>query len=113
MKKRKISKPEPYAMPPELDDVVEEMIRLADADVEEMRVNMRWGGAQIAVVKRAAALFGMPYQTYVKQAAFRQAIADLQAVERLVECSDEQAGGQKQHKTPMTSTSPRKRTSPR
>jgi len=33
------------------------------------------------VIKRAAARFGIPYQTYMKQAAFRQALADLKAAE--------------------------------
>ena len=31
----------------------------ADRDVEEMRVNVRWGKAQVAFIKRAAALYGM------------------------------------------------------
>ena len=31
------------------------------------------------MIRRAAAAYGMPYQTYVKQAAFRQALADLRA----------------------------------
>ncbi len=64
-----------------MDAKVTAMIEEAEADVEasraEMRVSMRWGKAQVELVKRAAALFGMPYQTYVKQAAMRQAVADL------------------------------------
>lgn len=84
MDKRVIRGPEPYSVSSKLKAEVEEMTRQAEADVEELRVNMRWGSAQVALVKRAAALFGMPYQTYVKQAAFRQAINDLHATEALL-----------------------------
>jgi predicted DNA binding CopG/RHH family protein len=43
----------------------------------EERVNMRWDARSLAVVRRAAALAGVPYQTYVKQTVFRQALSDL------------------------------------
>ena len=46
----------------------------------EARVNFRWGREQLAFVKRAAEAMGVPYQTYIKQAAFRQAAADLDAL---------------------------------
>ena len=38
-------------------------------------------------VKRAAALAGVPYQTYIKQIVFRQAVADLRAAEGVVKAS--------------------------
>lgn len=115
MKKRIIGKAEPYSMSPELEAEIEEMTQQADADIAEMRVNMRWGSAQIALVKRAAALFGMPYQTYVKQAAFRQAVADLHAVEALVDLADEKVQRQvtRRRSTPKTLSPPRKRASRR
>ncbi|MBI4495116.1 MAG: hypothetical protein HY690_20265 [Chloroflexi bacterium] len=84
MRKRVLEGPTPYEMSPEMDAQVTAMIEQADRDVEEMRVNMRWGRAQVDVIKRAAALYGMPYQTYVKQAAFRQALADLKEAEAIV-----------------------------
>jgi predicted DNA binding CopG/RHH family protein len=40
---------------------------------------LRWGRAQLDVVRRAARLAGVPYQTYLKEAAFRCALADLRA----------------------------------
>lgn len=43
----------------------------------EERVNMRWGTRSLEVVRRAAEMAGVPYQTYVKQTAFRQALSDL------------------------------------
>lgn len=79
-----IEGPAPYEVSPEMDAQATAMIEQADRDVAEMRVNMRWGKTQVAVIKRAAALYGMPYQTYVKQAALRQAIADLQAAEAVI-----------------------------
>ncbi len=51
----------------------------AERELSEMRVNIRWGRAQVATLKRAAAVYGVPYQTYVKEAAMRQAISDLRA----------------------------------
>ncbi len=79
MKRRRIvlEEPTPYEVSREEDVKITEMIEQADRDVEEMRVNMRWRKAQVDVVKRAAARYGMPYQTYVKQAALRQAVRDL------------------------------------
>lgn len=57
----------------DLEDYFEAKLALP---VEE-RVNMRWDGRSLAVVRRAAALAGVPYQTYVKQTVFRQALSDL------------------------------------
>ena len=48
---------------------------------KEAKVTMRWPREQLDVVRKAADLFGMPYQTYVKQAAFRAALDDLQKLE--------------------------------
>lgn len=71
---------------PELDARLEAMEEetereLAQRPADEARVNFRWGREQLAFVKRAAAAMGVPYQTYIKQAAFRQAAADLQIVQ--------------------------------
>ncbi|MBI3977335.1 MAG: hypothetical protein HY331_04030 [Chloroflexi bacterium] len=79
MEKRLISEPTPYEMSPELDQQISAMIAEADRDAEEVRINMRWRKAQADLVKRAAARFGIPYQTYIKQVVFRQALADLDA----------------------------------
>jgi len=56
---------------------VDEAVAQAEHDIEEARVNFRWGLAQVALIKRAADLAGVPYQTYIKQVVFRQAIEDL------------------------------------
>ena len=38
---------------------------------------MRWSRQALEVVREAAELHGVPYQTYVKQVVFRQALTDL------------------------------------
>lgn len=54
----------------------------ADQSEASTTTTIRWTAAQVALIKRAAAAFGMPYQTYVKDAAFRRALHDLRAVEQ-------------------------------
>jgi predicted DNA binding CopG/RHH family protein len=66
-------------LPAELDAKVTKMIEEADREDIEARVNFRWGKAQVDLVKRAAEAMGVPYQTYIKQVVFRQAVADLNA----------------------------------
>ena len=57
------------------------MIEQADRDIEaqtgDVRVNFRWNREQVQLVKRAAAVHGVPYQTYLKQVVVRQALTDL------------------------------------
>lgn len=43
----------------------------------EVRVNLRWQTAQVEMIKRAARLAGVPYQTWIKQVAWRHAIQEL------------------------------------
>lgn len=74
-------------LPPELGAKARALIEQAERDIEETRVNFRWGKVQVDTVKRAAALAGVPYQTYIKQVAFRQAVADLRAAEGVVKAS--------------------------
>ncbi|MHB8621464.1 MAG: hypothetical protein ACYDAG_18205 [Chloroflexota bacterium] len=66
---------------PDLVRHINQLEDAADRDIEAMRldagINLRWGQKQVAVVKRAAALVGVPYQTYAKQVLFKQAVADL------------------------------------
>lgn len=63
------------------DDELDQLETAADALYEEKlreeRLSMRWPRASLDTVRRAARLHGVPYQTYVKQVAVRQAITDL------------------------------------
>ena len=68
-------------------DVAEMVTRLeeeADREIAAGTVTLRWGKDQIAVVKRAAATMGVPYQTYLKQVVFKQALADIEHAEAVL-----------------------------
>ena len=77
MEKPQLKGPFPVDVSEEEDTKIQAVIDQAEEDIAAARVSFRWGREQIAIIKRAAALFGVPYQTYLKEAALRQAIADL------------------------------------
>jgi predicted DNA binding CopG/RHH family protein len=56
----------------------------ADQEIAAGTVTLRWGKAQIAIVKRAAAIVGVPYQTYLKHVVFKQALADIARAEAVL-----------------------------
>src|SRR4051812_28259007 len=62
---------------PELDQKVRAMTDIPDQDVAAAPVAFSWGPDQLAAVKRAAAIIGVPYQTYMKQVLLRQALTDI------------------------------------
>ena len=49
----------------------------AESERKEVSVTFRWGKKQLDTVRRAAELAGIPYQTYLKDAVMRVALADL------------------------------------
>lgn len=63
---------------PEVSEMVDRLEAEAEREIAAGTVTLRWGKEQIAVVKRAAALIGIPYQTYMKQVVFKQALADIE-----------------------------------
>jgi predicted DNA binding CopG/RHH family protein len=56
----------------------------ADREIAAGTVTLRWGKDQIAVIKRAAGIMGVPYQTYLKQVVFRQALADIERAQAVL-----------------------------
>jgi predicted DNA binding CopG/RHH family protein len=66
-------------LPEELDAIVRAKTEVADKQIEETRVNFRWGREQLNLVKKVADVMGVPYQTYIKQVLFKQALVDLEA----------------------------------
>ena len=70
---------------------IDELEELADREIGERvaaeqrthTTTVKWTGRQLATIQRAAARFGMPYQTYVKDAAFRRALQDLADANRV------------------------------
>lgn len=69
---------------PEVSELVTRLEAEADRELAAGSVTLRWGRDQIAVVKRAAALMGVPYQTYLKQVVFKQALADIEHAEAVL-----------------------------
>ena len=68
---------------PELDEKVKQMTAEADAEDSACRVNFRWEKSPLELVKKAAAIMGVPYQIYIKQVLYRQATADIQQAQSL------------------------------
>jgi predicted DNA binding CopG/RHH family protein len=72
----------------EEDEVTSAMITRmeteADREIAGGTVTLRWGKDQIEVIKRAAGIMGIPYQTYLKQVVFRQAVADIEQAESVL-----------------------------
>jgi predicted DNA binding CopG/RHH family protein len=68
----------------EVSDFVTRLEKDADREIGSGTVTLRWGKQQIAVIKRAAGIIGVPYQTYLKQVVFQQALADIERAERVL-----------------------------
>lgn len=68
----------------EVSELVSRLEAEADSEIAAGTVTLRWGKEQIGVVKRAAAILGVPYQTYLKQVVFRQAVADIEQAEAVL-----------------------------
>jgi hypothetical protein len=64
---------------PKVLDRIEATEREVSRELGEVRVNFRWGAQQLARVKEAARLQGLPYQVYIKKALYDRATADLAA----------------------------------
>ncbi len=60
-------------------EMEEQAERDAKREIREQRVNLRWSRDQVELIRQAAAIYGITYQTYLKQAAVRQALVDLKA----------------------------------
>lgn len=61
--------------------VINQQIADAEQELQEARVHFRWGQKQLVMVKKVAAQMGIPYQTYIKQVVFRQALHDLKELQ--------------------------------
>jgi predicted DNA binding CopG/RHH family protein len=67
-----------------LDEKTSRMIerKIAQAEAElskEVRINFRWGSEQLRLIQGVAHKLGVPYQTYIKQVLYRQAMQDLKS----------------------------------
>lgn len=62
----------------EMDKIIDKQIAKAEKDINQKKMQIRWGTKQIEVLKKAASIMGIPYQTYVKHVAYRQAMEDIE-----------------------------------
>jgi len=62
---------------PEVLALLEQAERDAEQEGAEVRINFRWGPRQLALVKEAARIQGLPYQVYIKKALYDRARSDL------------------------------------
>jgi len=69
---------------PAVSELVTLMEREADDEILGRSITLRWGKRQIDVVRRAAEILGVPYQTYLKQVVFKQAIEDIARAEAVL-----------------------------
>jgi len=69
---------------PELDQKIRAMTETADQDIAAAQIAFSWGPDQLATVKRAAAIIGVSYQSYIKQVLLRQALMDIRSAEGIV-----------------------------
>ena len=76
-KRRNYEVLEPIELSDEEAEIANKFIEEAEKDLEEARINFRWGREQLNLVKRTANLMGVPYQTYIKQVVYRQCLQDL------------------------------------
>lgn len=68
----------PIDLPPKLEALVNKKIAEAEEELKEARLQIRWRRAQVDLVKEAAKLMGIPFETYAKQVLYRQAIEDIE-----------------------------------
>lgn len=73
----------------EVSALVSRLEAEADEEIAGATVTFRWGKAQVDVVKRAAGILGVPYQTYLKQVVFKQALEDIARAEQVLHPQDE------------------------
>lgn len=68
---------------PDLDRRVQSAMQVAEGQIAsgDIRVNFRWGKEQLGLIKSVADAMGIPYQTYIKQVLYRQALADKAMIE--------------------------------
>ena len=62
----------------EMDKIIDKQIAKAEKDINQKKMQIRWGTKQIEVLKKAASIMGIPYQTYVKHVAYIQAMEDIE-----------------------------------
>lgn len=87
---------------PELDEKTDRLSAAADEELDSTRVNFRWHREPLGLIKAVADAMGIPYQTYMKQVLYRQALDDFAKIQanQLARGGKRQASDGKRGKTP-------------
>jgi predicted DNA binding CopG/RHH family protein len=67
-------------LPEEQHQDIQRIIQQAEEDIEAARVSFRWTKNHVDLVKTVANAIGIPYQTYIKQIIYKQAVQDLKSL---------------------------------
>lgn len=73
---------------PEEDQRISTMIDEAEQELEATRVSFRWNKESLQVVRLAAQLIGVPYQTFMKQVVYEHAMKVLKDASSINKSSD-------------------------
>jgi predicted DNA binding CopG/RHH family protein len=60
---------------------IDKIIEDAEKEIEEARIFFRWNTQQLKLVKKAASLIGIPYQTYIKTVLIERSVKDIKEIE--------------------------------
>lgn len=71
-------------LPEDIDLIATKKIEQAEDELKEFRLQIRWNAKQVNVIKRAASIMGVPYQTYIKQVLMTHALDDLDKSNRVL-----------------------------
>jgi len=64
-----------------LDKKIKRMTIDAEAEIDATRVNFRWEQDPLNLIKAVADAMGIPYQTYMKQVLYKQALDDFAKIQ--------------------------------
>ncbi|HEY9786927.1 MAG TPA: hypothetical protein V6D17_16165 [Candidatus Obscuribacterales bacterium] len=87
-KRRHYEELEDIELSVEEDRRIQGMIDAAEEELEATRVSFRWNRDSIKVVKTAAKLIGVPYQTFMKQVIYEhslQVLKDARSIKKSVD----------------------------
>lgn len=57
--------------------IIEQQLERLESEPLPVSTALRWSSSQMEIIRRASRLAGVPYQSYLKQAAIRTALQDL------------------------------------
>ncbi|MBI2811365.1 MAG: hypothetical protein HYX67_11115 [Candidatus Melainabacteria bacterium] len=69
------------ALPSDVETKVLQLTEAADLELDATRVNFRWQREPLNLIREVAAAMGIPYQTYMKQVLYRQALEDISKIQ--------------------------------